>query len=65
MIVYLFKILLMKINLIGIGCIMDSILCGMVFICLLLDAMIDFIILSILIKIITKRSITYWIRRII
>ena len=65
MIVYLFKILLMKINLIGIGYIIDSILCGMVFICLLLDAMIDFIILSILIKIITKRRITYWIRRII
>lgn len=39
---------------------LDIILCGVTYLCLLLDALVTFVIVSILIKLITGKTIFYW-----
>lgn len=65
MITQMYKILLGLFDLSNIGYMQDVILCGGVCISLLLDALMCFVIFSILVKIFTKRTIVYWFNKMI
>ena len=65
LIVKLYKVLLLKLNLGTISYLVDMFLCGGVLLCMLLDAILTVIIISVLVKIITKRTITYWMKKIL
>lgn len=65
MITQMYKILLGLFDLSNIGYMQDVILCGGVCIGLLLDALMCFVIFSILVKIFTKRTIVYWFNKMI
>ena len=59
-IVELYKMLLNNFDLSNITEGLDIILCGGVYLCILLDCLLSFIIIAILTKLITKRTIIYW-----
>lgn len=61
----LYKLMLGNFDLANITYAQDVILCGGVCLCLLLDVLISLVIFSILVKLITKRNIVYWMNKII
>lgn len=61
----LYKYLLSFINLSGISLEIDYILCGGVFLCWFINGLIWFVLVSLITKILTKKTIFYWINKMI
>lgn len=61
----LYKYLLSFINLSGISLEIDYILCGGVFLCWFINGLIWFVLVSLITKILTKKTIFYWINKMV